>query len=229
MRRIDVLLTSEIAGGQAPFGHDSLSVRFHIWSGSGAPPATLPGSRLLVFIDWSLPGIAGVELCRRIRCNPDTAAAEIVIVLESDHPDDRRRAVRAGASDCVLGPLSRTAILDRIMAMPASANESGEPQRLSLGELVVDSAAFQARWQGKAIPLMPNELRLLRFLVAHPGRVFTRAQLIEALGKQDPPIDERTVDVWIGRLRRALRRAGANDPLRTVRGMGYVLDLPELG
>ena len=79
---------------------------------------------------------------------------------------------------------------------------------------------------GKAVDLMPNEFRLLRFLVEHPGRVFTRSQLIAALGKHDAPVDERTVDVWIGRLRRALRSSGAGDMLRTVRSVGYVLDLP---
>jgi two-component system phosphate regulon response regulator PhoB len=92
--------------------------------------------------------------------------------------------------------------------------------------LSVNIAAFRARIDGKPVDLMPNEFRLLRFLVEHPGRVFTRSQLIAALGKQDPPIDERTVDVWIGRLRRALRSAGGGDMLRTVRSLGYVLDQP---
>jgi two-component system phosphate regulon response regulator PhoB len=92
--------------------------------------------------------------------------------------------------------------------------------------LDIDIAAFQARWHGKPIPLMPNEFRLLRYFVEHPGRVFTRSQLIAALGKHDGPIDERTVDVWVGRLRRALRVAGAGDMLRTVRSLGYVLDQP---
>jgi two-component system phosphate regulon response regulator PhoB len=225
MRKVDILLTRDIAGGREPFRHDDLAVSFHLWSGGGAP---LAQGRLVAFIDWSLPEIPGLELCRRLRCNPDSASALIYVVLESDHPDDRRRAVRAGANDCLIGPLSRTAILDRVLALPVEEIELVQPKVLSLGELVVDSAAFQARWRGKAIPLMPNEFRLLRFLVEHPGRVFTRTQLIEALGKQEPPIDERTVDVWIGRLRRALTVHGAGNPLRTVRGMGYVMDLPEL-
>ncbi|MEY4721555.1 MAG: hypothetical protein RIQ46_1280, partial [Pseudomonadota bacterium] len=86
--------------------------------------------------------------------------------------------------------------------------------------------AFQARFAGKVVPLMPNEFRLLRYLSEHPGRVFTRSQLIAALGKQEMPMDERTVDVWIGRLRRSLRAAGGGEMLRTVRSLGYVLDTP---
>ena len=100
------------------------------------------------------------------------------------------------------------------------------PRTIELGSLTVDLAAFQARWKNKPIALQPTELRLLRSLAEHPGRVFTRSQLITALGKLDPPIDERTVDVWIGRLRRALRAAGAEQQLRTVRQLGYVLDRP---
>lgn len=227
MRKIDILLTNEIAGGRHPFEHDDLAVTFHHWNGSGNPP--LMRGRILAFIDWILADISGIELCRRIRCNPDSAGAHIVVVLDGDNPDDRRRAVRAGANDCAIGPLSRNAILDRVLAMPIEETELVQPKVLTLGGLEVDGAAFQARWRGKAIPLMPNEFRLLRFLVEHPGRVFTRGQLIEALGKQEPPIDERTVDVWIGRLRRALKAHRAGDPLRTVRGMGYVMDLPEIG
>ena len=97
---------------------------------------------------------------------------------------------------------------------------------LRLGELSLDLTALQARWKDKAIALMPNELRLLRYLMEQPGQVFSRQQLIAALGKQGQPIDERTVDAWVSRLRRALRDAGAGYPLRTVRALGYVLDKP---
>lgn len=227
MRKIDILLTSELAGGRHPFLHDDLTVHFHLWGGAGAPP--MMTGRVFAFIDWNLPDIAGIELCRRLRCNPDCAGLHIAVVLDADHPDDRRRAVRAGANECLAGPLHRNSILDRVMALPVEETELLPPKSLSFGELIVDSGAFQARWRGKPLPLMPNEFRLLRFFVEHPGRVFTRGQLIEALGKQEPPIDERTVDVWVGRLRRALKALEAGNPLRTVRGMGYVLDLPALG
>ena len=98
------------------------------------------------------------------------------------------------------------------------------PSRLRHGELVVDLAAFAARWQGRVIALRPNEFRLLAHFVAHPDQVFSRADLIASLGKDGDLLDERTVDVWTGRLRRALREHGVPDPLRTVRSLGYVLD-----
>ena len=92
------------------------------------------------------------------------------------------------------------------------------------GELTINIPAYQARWAGEPVDLSPNEFRLLRFFAENPDRLLTRRELIEGLGKSEPPIDERTVDVWIGRLRRALKAAGAVDPIRTVRAMGYVFD-----
>jgi two-component system phosphate regulon response regulator PhoB len=101
---------------------------------------------------------------------------------------------------------------------------SGAVSRLRHGDLVVDKVAFAARYRGKLLALRPNEFRLLAFFVANPDRVFSRAALIESLGKDSGLLDERTVDVWAGRLRRALREQGVPDPLRTVRSQGYVLD-----
>ncbi len=224
MRHVDILLASEIAEGTAPFHGDSIEVQFHRWSPNNGLPL-LEGT-IWAFIDWVMPEVAGLEICRRLRCDPLTAKAHITIVLDEDEVEARRRALRAGADDYMLGPLSRTALLDRVLS--ASQRELGtSPSRtVALGDLTIDLAAFQARWRDVPVPLMPNEFRLLRYLVEHPGRVFTRMQLIAALGKQEPPIDERTVDVWIGRLRRALRAAGAGDPLRTVRSLGYVFDRP---
>lgn len=224
MQRVDILLTGELEGGTAPFVHGELEVLFHRW----ARPSELPllEGTLWAFVDWVLPEISGLEICRRLRCDPLTAQAHITMMLEEDDQDARRRALRAGADDYMVGPATRTALLDRVLSARPHDHDGAPARNLALGELSIDLAAFQARWRGKAIPLMPNEFRLLRYLVEHPGRVFTRGQLIAALGKQDPPVDERTVDVWIGRLRRALRTAGAGDPLRTVRSLGYVLDQP---
>lgn len=222
MQRIDILLTGDLEGGTAPFRHGDLELVLHRWSN----PAQLPlieGS-LWAFVDWFLPQMSGLELCRRLRCDPATASAHITIVLEEDDQDDRKRALRTGADDYIVGPLTRTALLDRVLSGNVAHQGEANGRRVSLGELVIDIPAFQARWQGKGIALMPNEFRLLRYFVEHPGRVFTRAQLISALGKQEPAIDERTVDVWIGRLRRALKGAGAGNPLRTVRSLGYVFD-----
>lgn len=222
MQRIDILLTGELDGGFAPFRHADLELVLHRWSA----PAQLPliDGSLWAFVDWVLPDMSGLELCRRLRCDPGTASAHITMVLEEDEQDDRKRALRTGADDYIVGPLTRTALLDRVLSGSGSEHGEMNGRKVSLGELTIDIPAFQARWEGKAIALMPNEFRLLRYFVEHPGRVFTRTQLISALGKQEPSIDERTVDVWIGRLRRALKAAGAGNPLRTVRSLGYVFD-----
>jgi two-component system, OmpR family, phosphate regulon response regulator PhoB len=224
MRQIEILLTSEIDGGSAPFTHGGLQINFHNWSKSGYLP--LIDGTVWAFVDWVLPEISGLEICRRLRCDPLTAQAHITMILDEDDDDARRRALRAGADDYLIGPVNRAALLDRVLSVKLPNYDDGTQRALELGELKVDVAAYQARWMGRPIPLMPNEFRLLRFFVEHPGRVFTRSQLIAALGKQEPAIDERTVDVWVVRLRRALRKAGAGDPLRTVRSLGYILDQP---
>ena len=225
MRRISVLLTSEPDGGFEPFRHGELDIVLHHWLRTG--PLPLFDGPVWSFIDWLLPDMPGIEACRRLRCDPLTAQAHVTMVLDEDDVEARRRALRAGADDYIVSPLSRTAILDRILAtQPGRECEGDEAPSLSADDLEIEVAAFQARWRGKPIPLMPNEFRLLRYFVEHPGRVYTRTQLIAALGKQEPAVDERTVDVWIGRLRRALRAAGAGEPLRTVRSLGYVFDRP---
>jgi two-component system phosphate regulon response regulator PhoB len=222
MRHIDILVTSEVEGGLTPFRHGEIEAVFHKWTELGELPL-LEGA-LWAFIDWVLPEISGLELCRRLRCDPLTAQAHITMILDEDDQESRRRALRTGADDYMVGPIDRAALLDRVLSLQLRDHDAGALRAVTLGNLTIDLAAFQARWQGKPIPLMPNEFRLLRYFVEHPGRVFTRSQLIAALGKQEPPVDERTVDVWIGRLRRALKTAGAGNPLRTVRSLGYVFD-----
>jgi len=223
MPQIDILLTGSLAGGHEPFAHGDLRVVFHLWDGTSRLP--LLEGRAWAFVDWLLPTLSGLELCRRLRLDPQTEAAHVTMVLEEDDDDAKRRTLRAGADDYIIGPLTRAALLDRVLAVQLTRQEVAA-RTLRLGELTLDLAALQVRWMDRPIPLMPNEFRLLRYLMEQPGRVFSRAQLIAALGKVEPPLDERTVDAWVSRLRRALRAAGAGDILRTVRTLGYVLDRP---
>lgn len=223
MHKYDILITGELEGGSAPFAHGEFSVTFHQWAGVGDPP--LVEDKLWAFIDWALPVLSGIELCRRLRCDPLTAHAHITIVIDDD-ADKKRVALRAGADDYIVGPVDRRTILDRILSLKLRQPENRIRRSAQVGDLTVDLTAFQARWKDRAIALRPTEFRLLRFFAEHPGRVFTRSQLIDALGKHEMPFDERTVDVWVGRLRRALRAAGADDQLRTVRRLGYVFDRP---
>lgn len=222
MQHIDIILTRAPADGLAAYAHEQLSVAFHLLDRTSDLPL-LEGA-VWIFIDWVLPNISGLEVCRRLRCDPLTAKARITMVLDQDDLDARRRALRAGADDYLIGSPTRRMLLDRALSSLGSITDFVQRQSLSMGELTIELTAFQARWRGQPIRLMPNEFRLLRFFVEHPGRVFTRQQLIQALGKHDAPIDERTVDVWIGRLRRALAGHGVSHELRTVRSLGYVLD-----
>ena len=224
MRQVIVLHTGDIAGGNARFDHSDMQILFRYWT--GVDPLPLLDGSIWAFIDWELPGISGLEVCRRLRCNPLATQAHITMILPGDDQECCRSALRAGADDYMIGPIDRNMILDRVLSNKLNDFANEAARTLSVGDLSVDIASYQARWKGKPIPLMPNEFRLLRYLIEHPGRVFTRSQLIAALGKQEHPVDERTVDVWIGRLRRALRTAGTGDMLRTVRSLGYVLDKP---
>ena len=217
-----ILLTGRDAADFADFDHGETRFVFDRLT-DGGPQRLLEGP-VCAFVDWVLDDMSGLEMCRRLRADPRTTDAHITIVLETCDADDKRRALAAGADDYMVGPVERTSVLDRVLALghgPA-ATLSAKPMRF--GDLEIDLAALQARWQDKAIALRPNEFRLLRFLAENADRVLSRTQLIDGLGKQEPPIDERTVDVWIGRLRRALREAGAGDPIRTVRSLGYVYD-----
>lgn len=187
------------------------------------PPDTCPDDAIC-FVDWLLPTMSGAEMCRRLRSAPATANALIVMVLGDDSEEARRRALRAGADDYLVGPLT-PGLLAKRLSKPSSnpAQESMTDRRRASG-LTINLAAHRARWCDRPINLRPNEFRLLALFVSHPDRLLSRSQLIEMLGKDCGEIDLRTVDVWIGRLRRALREQGAPDAVRTVRSLGYVFD-----
>jgi two-component system phosphate regulon response regulator PhoB len=220
---VNIFLTGELGESLDDFVHDQRRFTFDKLGPEG--PRRLVEGPMWAFVDWVMDELAGLEMCRRLRADPRTADAHVTMVLEADDPEDRRRALRAGADDYVIGPLTRTAVLDRVLALQSRGSERHATRLFELGALVIDMAALQARWAGEPITLRPNEFRLLRFLAENPNRVLTREDLISGLGKREPPIDERTVDVWIGRLRRAIKSAGGGNPLRTVRSLGYVFDL----
>ncbi len=223
MEVINIFLTNELGETLEEFVHDQRRFVFDRM-GPGGPRRLVDGP-IWAFVDWVMDDLAGLEMCRRLRADPRTSEAHVTMVLEEDNAEDRRRALRAGADDYVVGPLTRNAVLDRVMALQMRGNERHLSRRFERGPLTIDMAALQARWDGVPITLRPNEFRLLRFFAENPNRVLSRDDLINGLGKREPPIDERTVDVWVGRLRRAIKGAGGGNPLRTVRSMGYVFDL----
>ncbi len=164
--------------------------------------------------------------CRRLRADPRMAHAHITMVLDEDDAEDRRRALKAGADDYAIAPLGRQAMLDRVLAGHAGDRSAATERLIEHGELVINTGSEQARWQGERVVLRPNEFRVLRFLAENPDRIYSRQELIDALGKAGDPEYLRTVDVWIKRLRVGLRDAGAGHLLRTVHGKGYVFDTP---
>lgn len=223
MSVINIFLTNPDVESFEPFEHDGVRFIFSRLSSNG--PTVLLDGPVWAFVDWVMDDLAGLEMCRRLRANPQTSAAHITMILDDDNVEFRKRALQAGADDYIVGPLSRSAVLDRVLALRVGKPERHAVDRYDYGDLVIDMAALRAYWRNRAIDLRPNEFRLLRFLAENSNRVLTREELIAGLGKEDPPIDERTVDVWIGRLRRAIIAAGGGNPLRTIRSMGYVFDL----
>lgn len=177
------------------------------------------------FVEWIGAEMSGLELCRQLRESRAGRDLHITIVLDQGDSEERRRALKAGADDYIAGPLDISALVRRLDQYQGSNGKGAPPRaRLANGELSIDLAAHQLRYRGQPVPLRPNEFRLLAHFMEHPDQVFSRTALIERLGKDEEEIDERTVDVWVGRLRRALAAHGAPDPLRTVRALGYVMD-----
>lgn len=222
METVTIFLTAELGETLDAFEHEGTRFVFARLGANG--PDRLAEGAIWVFVDWVLPTMAGLEMCRRLRADPRMQDAHVTMVLESGEPEDCRRALQAGADDYLIGPFDRRSMLDRVLALRSPLEQRHLAMVLDLGPLTIDMGALQARWEGRALSLRPNEFRLLRFLAENPNRVLTRQALIAGLGKQGDPIDERTVDVWIGRLRRAFEAVRAEPPLRTVRSVGYVYD-----
>ena len=207
----------------ADFEIDGASIAFRHLPPQG--PSVLIEGPCWIFVDWTLPELSGLEMCRRLRADQRTRDAHVTMVLEQDDLDDRRRALRAGADDYMLGPASRQAMLDRILAQNPVGGRRGAPEVIVAGGLEIMPVAERATWDGQILTLSPNEFRVLRFIAENPNRVLSREELIHALGKSGDPEYLRTVDVWVKRLRGALRKAGAGQILRTVTNKGYVLDI----
>lgn len=224
MDRVTILTTAENGEGFEKFELNGTTFEFRKVVPAGSP--VLIEGAAWAFVDWVMDDLSGLEMCRRLRADPRTGESHVTMVLEHDDPEDRRRALKAGADDYMIGPAGRQAILDRILAVHPSSARRGAAQVIEAGDLRIDLGAEQARWGKRPVVLRPNEFRLLRFLAENPNRVLSRRELIDALGKSGNPDYLRTVDVWIKRLRFGLRQAGAGRLLRTVHNKGYVFDQP---
>jgi two-component system phosphate regulon response regulator PhoB len=178
----------------------------------------------LVILDWMLPGLSGIEICRRLRARSETRQIPIIILTARGEESERIRGLATGADDYIVKPFSVPELIARVSALLRRAAPEKVTDVLSFGDLEMDREKRRVSRAGRAIELGPTEYRLLEYLMERPGRVFTREQLLDGVWGRDIYIDERTVDVHIGRLRRALNRDHETDPIRTVRGAGYALN-----
>ena len=177
----------------------------------------------LVLLDWMLPHLSGIEICRRIRRNPATSGLPVIMLTARGEETNRIRGLETGADDYVTKPFSPAELVARVRALLRRAHPAAGADELAAGDIVMDLAAYRVRIAGADVELGPTEFRLLRHFMEHPGRVYSRDQILDAVWGRDINVEDRTVDVHIGRLRKALRAAG-KDPIRTVRGAGYSLE-----
>jgi len=182
------------------------------------------GTPDLVILDWMLPGLSGIELCRRLRARPETRQLPTIMLTARGEESERVRGLSTGADDYIVKPFSVPELLARVNALLRRASPERVADVLSFGDIAIDREKKRVSRAGQAIDLGPTEYRLLEFLMERPGRVFSREQLLDGVWGSDIYIDERTVDVHVGRLRKALNRGHSSDPIRTVRGAGYALD-----
>lgn len=179
----------------------------------------------IVILDWMLPKISGIEVCRRIRQNPETRNLPIIMLTARSEEADRIRGLETGADDYLTKPFSTAELIARVKAVLRRIRPALVEDVAAYGDLKVDRTGHRV-WRGdQEIHLGPTEFRLLDHLIQHPGRVFSREQLLNAVWGSDVFVEVRTVDVHVGRLRKALTKYDHNDPIRTVRAAGYSLDL----
>ena len=181
----------------------------------------------LVVLDWMLPGLSGIELCRRLRARPETKTLPIIMLTARGEESERVRGLATGADDYIVKPFSVPELIARVRALLRRASPERVADVLTHGDIELDRDNKRVSRAGREVELGPTEFRLLEFLMERPGRVFSREQLLNGVWGSEVYIDERTVDVHVGRLRKALNRgddATSTSPIRTVRGAGYALD-----
>ena len=178
----------------------------------------------LLILDWMLPGLSGVELCRRLRLRPETERMPIILLTARGEESERVRGLSVGADDYVVKPFSTPELMARVKGLLRRAKPERISSQLTAGDIDLDRETHRVRRAGREVKLGPTEFKLLEFLLQAPGRVFSREQLLDGVWGRDIYVDERTVDVHVGRLRKAINRGRQRDPIRTVRGAGYALD-----
>ena len=178
----------------------------------------------IIVLDWMLPELSGIEVCRQLKRGDATKTIPIVMLTARGEESDRVRGLDTGADDYVVKPYSVQELLARVRAMLRRTNPVNGGEIAKVGDIILDAEQHKVYRNDAAIKLGPTEFRLLAVFMGRPGRVWSRDQLLERVWPHDLDIDLRTVDVHVGRLRKALKQNGVLDPIRTVRAAGYSLD-----
>jgi len=178
----------------------------------------------LVILDWMIEGTSGIEVCRRLRRGKGTEHVPIIMLTAREAEDDRIRGLETGADDYVTKPFSPRELLARVAAVLRRVRPALAGETIEVGDLKLDPVGHRVEREGRELRLGPTEYRLLAFFMEHPRRVFSRAQLLDAVWGTGSEIEERTVDVHIRRLRKAIETGASPDPIRTVRSAGYALE-----
>ncbi|CAN0654968.1 phosphate regulon transcriptional regulator PhoB [Tritonibacter mobilis] len=177
----------------------------------------------LLVLDWMVPAVSGIELCRRLRMRPETERLPIIMLTARGEESDRVRGLSTGADDYLVKPFSTPEFVARVRALLRRAKPEVLSTVLSVGDIVLDRESHRVYRRKNEIRLGPTEFRLLEFMMQHPGRVFSRSQLLDNVWGETIYIDERTVDVHVGRLRKAVNHGRLPDVIRTIRGAGYAI------
>jgi len=177
----------------------------------------------VIVLDWMLPGLSGVEICRRVKSESETRAIPVIMLTARSEEADRVRGLETGADDYVVKPYSVRELMARVRSQLRRTRPATVGQRLEFEDIILDPETHRVTRKDKLLKLGPTEFRLLSTFMERPGRVWSRGQLLDRVWGRDIFVDTRTVDVHIGRLRKALCQHGGSDPVRTVRGAGYAL------
>lgn len=177
----------------------------------------------LMVLDWMLPNVSGIEICRRVKADPGTRHIPIIMLSARSDEGDRVRGLETGADDYVVKPYSVVELMARVRTQLRRTRPATMGERLSFEDILLDSGEHRVFRAGQPLHLGPTEFRLLSTLMERPGRVWTREQLLDRVWGRDIYVDSRTIDVHVGRLRKALMANGGTNPVRTVRGTGYAL------
>lgn len=177
----------------------------------------------IIVLDWMMPHLSGIEVCRRLKLRPETRSIPVIMLSARAEDVDKVRGLETGADDYVVKPYSVVELMARVRSQLRRVRPSTVGQRLEFDDIVLDSESHKVSRGSDELKLGPTEFRLLSTFMEKPGRVWSREQLLDRVWGRDIYVDTRTVDVHIGRLRKVLTQSGGSDPVRTVRGAGYAL------